>query len=95
MLIASEIDRVCLVDLKPDNVLFCDGADPESIRKLLNDSPLVSDGEFELHGVRYPMIRSQPVPHPFNWNDPPTRVELYSVQLIDLGHGIHSMFILQ
>ena len=80
------------VDLKLDNVLFCDGTDPESIQKLLSDSPLISGGEFELHGMRYPMICSQPVPHPFSWNDPPMCVELYSVQLTDLGHSIQSLF---
>ena len=38
LLIVSQNHRVRLVDLQPDNVLFCDGTDPESIRRLLNDT---------------------------------------------------------
>ena len=76
-------------------MLFCDGTAPASIRKLLDSIPLVVDGEFELYGTRFPIIRSQPIPHPFKWNDPPIRVELYYVRLDDFGHGIHSMFTLQ
>jgi serine/threonine-protein kinase SRPK3 len=75
-------------------VLFSDGTTSKTIQKLLNESPLAVDGEFELFGMRYPIIRSQPVPHPFNWNDRPVFVELYSIRLIDFGHG-HSIFILQ
>ncbi len=74
-------------------MLFNGGTAPESIRDLLHDSPVATDGEFELLGVHYPIIRSQPVPHPFSWNDPPTLVELYSVQLADLGHGIHLLLV--
>ncbi|KAF8902208.1 kinase-like protein [Gymnopilus junonius] len=74
-------------DVKPDNVLFDEGIDPESIQEFLNDNPLSIDGEFELHGVRYPIIRSQPIPHPFSWDDPPSEVELYSVSLTDFGHA--------
>jgi serine/threonine-protein kinase SRPK3 len=77
------------VDLKPDNVLFLDGTAPDSIRELLNDSPLSIDGEFELNGVNYPIIHSQPVPHQWSWDDPAMLVELYTVRLIDFGHGIH------
>ncbi|OJA14155.1 hypothetical protein AZE42_09594 [Rhizopogon vesiculosus] len=43
------------------------------------------DGEFELNGARYPIMRSQPIPHPFKWNDPGITVELYSVCLTDFG----------
>lgn len=84
------IRLITRVDLKPDNVLFNEGTTTESIRELLHDSPAVVDGEFELHGVRYPIIRSQPVPHSYSWNDPPTVVKQYSVQLTDLGHGIYN-----
>jgi serine/threonine-protein kinase SRPK3 len=68
-------------------VLFCDGTDGESIQRLLDTSPPSIVCDFELHGERYPIIQSQPIPHPWRWDDPPTRVELYSVRLIDLGHG--------
>ena len=82
------------LDLKPDNVLFLDGTAPDSIRKLLNDSPLSVDGEFELNSVNYPIIRSQPLPHQWSCDDPAMLVELYTVRLIDFGHGIHPLFVL-
>jgi len=82
------------LDLKPDNVLFSDDTAPKAIQKLLNESPLAIDGEFELCGMRYPIIRSQPVPHPFSWNDRLVVAELYSVRLVGFGHGYYSTFIL-
>jgi serine/threonine-protein kinase SRPK3 len=66
-------------DLKPDNVLFNEGNAPQTIKELLDQSPQVIDGEFELKGARYPIMRSQPIPHPFKWDDPDITVELYSV----------------
>ncbi|OJA07767.1 hypothetical protein AZE42_03002 [Rhizopogon vesiculosus] len=79
-------------DVKPDNVLFWEGTDPKSIKTFLDESPQVPDGEFELNGVRYPIMRSQPIPHPFKWNDPGITVELYSVCLTDFGSGTDSLF---
>jgi len=73
-------------------VLFKDGTAVPTIRELLHDSPTVIDGEFEIHGVRYPIVRSQPIPHPFKWNDPGTVVEQYTVCLTDFGHGIDFLF---
>ena len=67
------------VDLKPDNVLFCDGTAPASLREVLDSSPLAVDGEFELQGGRFPIIRSQPVPHPFKWKS--TSGMLYTLRL--------------
>ncbi len=72
-------------------MLFSDGTAPETIRKLLEASPPLVDGDFELCGRRYPLIHSQPVPHPFSWDDPPKLVELYFVQLVDFRNG-HSIF---
>jgi len=74
-------------DLKPDNVLFDEGTGTGTIQKLLDESPVQIDGEFELDGVRYPLVRSQPIPHPFKWNDPGIIVEQYPVRLTDLGHA--------
>lgn len=74
--------------------MLFEGTAPESIRKLLDDNPVSIDGEFELNGVRYPIVRSQPVPHDFRWDDPPSLVELYTVRLIDLGHGNTILFLI-
>ncbi|OJA09422.1 hypothetical protein AZE42_03067 [Rhizopogon vesiculosus] len=80
-------------DVKPDDVLFWEGTDPETIKTFLDESPQVMDhGEFELNGAHYPIMRSQPIPHPFKWNDPGITVELYSVCLTDFGSGTDSLY---
>ena len=77
-------------DLNADNVLFLDGTDPESIQEHLDRSTQVIEGDFELKGARYPIMRSQPIPSTFHWDDPGITVELYSFCLIDFGSGKHS-----
>ncbi|KAJ8582922.1 kinase-like protein [Rhizopogon salebrosus TDB-379] len=77
--------NIVRTDLKPDNVLFNEGNAPQTIKALLDQSPQVTDGEFELKGARYPIMRSQPIPHPFKWDDPGIMVELYSVCLTDFA----------
>ena len=74
-------------------MLFDEGTAQQTIREHLDDSPISIDGEFELHGVQYPIILSQPIPHSCRWDDRPTEVELYCVRLADLGNGTH-LFIL-
>jgi hypothetical protein len=34
-------------------------------------------------------MRTQAIPHPYKWDDPGITVELYSVCLTDLGHGMY------
>jgi hypothetical protein len=82
-------------DVKPENVLFTDGVATETIQKLLDHTPQAVDGEFELEGRHYPVIRSQPIPHPFRWNDPGIVVERYSVCLTDFSNGKHCLCVLQ
>ncbi|KAG1852680.1 kinase-like protein [Suillus subluteus] len=74
-------------DLKPDNVLFDEGNATQIIQELLVRTPQIVDGEFELNGVHYPIMRSQPIPHPFRWNDRGITVELYSVCLTDFRNA--------
>ena len=73
-------------------MLFKDGTVTPAIQKLLDESPVMIDGEFESHGVRYPVVLSQPIPHPFKWDDTGIVVEQYTVCLTDLGHGMHLSF---
>jgi serine/threonine-protein kinase SRPK3 len=80
-------------DLKPDNVLIDEGTDLQTIKEHPDQSPQIIDGEFELKGARYPIMRSQPIPHPFKWNDPGITVELYSICLTDFGSGKHSLLL--
>jgi serine/threonine-protein kinase SRPK3 len=80
-------------DVKLDNMLFTEETAQQTIQELLDDSPISIDREFELHGVQYPIILSQLIPHPFRWDDCPTEVELYSVRLANLRNGTH-LFVL-
>jgi serine/threonine-protein kinase SRPK3 len=73
-------------------VFFRDGTATPTIQKLLDESPVMIHGEFEIHGVRYPLVRSQPIPHPFKWNDTGMTVEQYTFCLTGLGHGVCFLF---
>jgi hypothetical protein len=74
-------------DVKSDNFLFNEGTDTKTLETFLGQNPQVVDGEFELKGVNYPIMRSQPIPHPFRWNDPGILVETYPVCLTDFSNG--------
>lgn len=73
-------------------MLFSKGTDTETITTLLVQNPQIVDAEFEFDSekVLYPIMRSQPIPHPFRWDDPDTIVETYTICLTDFGSGIHS-----
>ena len=45
--IITQNQPICSLDLKPDNLLFCDGTGRHSIWRLLNTSPPAAVGEFE------------------------------------------------
>jgi serine/threonine protein kinase len=75
------------IDIKPNNVLFRDGTSSEEIQEILNNSSPATSGEFVLHGKRYPIMLSQPIVHPHKWDDSAFDVELYSICLMDFGHG--------
>jgi serine/threonine-protein kinase SRPK3 len=77
------------IDLKPDNVLFIEGTATQTLKQLLDQNPQIVDNEFELKGTHYPIMRSQPVPHPFRWNDSGIITETYSVCLTDFSNGGH------
>ena len=69
-------------DLKLDNVLFALAYSPAL------DEPLAVTGEFELHGKRYPIVRSQPLSHKFPSDATRHLTELLSVYLTDFSHGL-------
>jgi serine/threonine-protein kinase SRPK3 len=56
--------------------------------RLRIDGPPAIDGEFELSGKRYPIVRSQPLPHEFPWDASRHLTELLNVYLTDFGHGM-------
>ena len=80
------------LDLKADDVMFIEGTGWRSTQQLLCNSPQKIDDEFELKGRYYQIMRSQPLPNSFLWDDPPITVELYVFRLAGLGNGKHSLF---
>jgi len=75
-------------------MLFNEGTNMQTLDALLDQNPLVVDREFELNGVNYPIMWSQPIPYPFLWNDPGIIVETYPVCLTDFGSGKFSLHFL-
>jgi len=73
--------------------MFTEGTGWRSIQRLLRNSPQRIDGEFELKGRYYQVMRSQPLPNSFLWDDPPIIVELYGLRLAGLSNGKHSLFV--
>ena len=81
------------LDLKADDVMFIEGTGWQPTLQLLCKSPQKIDGGFKLKGGYYPIMRSQPLPSPFLWDDSPTFVELYRLCLAGLSNGKHSLFV--
>ena len=48
-----------------------------------------TNGEVELDGATYPVLRLQPQPHGFTWDNMARAVEWYSFVLNDFRHGAH------
>jgi len=79
-------------DVKADNVMFNEGTDPELIEKICDESPQIIDGEFELRGARYQIMRSQPIPNRCLWNDTSINVDDYSLCLSGFCGGEDCFF---
>lgn len=77
-------------DVKPDNILFWFSQTPEMIERELVEAPLV-EGHVSLAGKNYPIVRSQPIPHNWHWDDSGHTVELFRFCLNDLGQGACSI----
>ena len=74
------------IDIKADNVLFLD---PEIEETIAKESTLV-DGTFELKGIQYPILRSQPFRPKISWDASPFMSETIQVVLSDLGAGMQT-----
>jgi hypothetical protein len=61
----------------------------EFIDPILASDPPAIEGSFELKGESYPIVRSQPITTGAEWDEEALMVELWSVYLADLGHGMH------
>jgi serine/threonine protein kinase len=45
------------------------------------------EGEIELQGATYPLLKAQPLPHTFEWDDKPLDAECHMFCLNDMGNG--------
>jgi hypothetical protein len=71
----------CCLDVKAGDVLLIPGIeDPVT--------PIV-EGEIELQGTTYPILRPQPLPHTFRWDDEYLLAKSRLFCLNDVGHGEH------
>ncbi|THV07887.1 kinase-like protein [Dendrothele bispora CBS 962.96] len=74
-------------DVKADNVLFR-GPEVDVIDCELAERPAILETEIEVNGTKLPIMRPQPLPHEYKWDDPPFLVELYGMCLSDFSHAI-------
>jgi hypothetical protein len=86
--LACSTNPYVFADLKLDNVLFDHPYSDADIDALLLNEPLAVDGEFELHGKQYPILRSQPLTHKFPWDASRHLTEVLNVYLTDFSHGL-------
>lgn len=49
-------------------------------------APII-EGEIELQGRTYPILKAQPLPHTFRWDDKYKKAESRLFCLNDVGHG--------
>lgn len=79
-----------LLDLKLDNILFSRGGSDKDVDSELKSNPAIADSELEIEGKKYPLFRSQPLPHGHAWDASPSQVEVMQFTIIDLGQGEHT-----
>lgn len=71
----------------PDNIVFVTSQMTEWIEPELAAAPPIVEGNITLSGSSYPLVRSQPIPHGFRWDDDGNAVERAQFCLNDLSHG--------
>jgi serine/threonine-protein kinase SRPK3 len=76
------------VDLKPDNILFDAVNGDKDVEEQLKAEPITIEGEVEIKGEKYPVLRSQPIRHNFTWDASPFIAEIMQFVIIDFGQGI-------
>ncbi|KAF9066091.1 kinase-like protein [Rhodocollybia butyracea] len=74
-------------DLKLDNILFNMIRGDPHVEEQLSSESVIEDGEVEVKGQKYPILRSQPIHHGYAWDVTPFLAELMSFCLTDLGQA--------
>ncbi|KAF8910920.1 kinase-like protein [Gymnopilus junonius] len=74
-------------DLKLDNILFMGVPNDKYVEEQLAAEAPVIEGEVEVEGVTYPLLRAQPIPHTCQWDMSPYISEVIDYVVTDLGQA--------
>lgn len=74
------------LDIKPDNILF-GGVSDERVEMVLSTEDVKIEGEINIDGKPWPILRSQPIPHTFTPDSTRHDAETVLIELVDLGQG--------
>jgi len=76
-------------DVKLDNLLFGNSLFPsdDEMQQYLETNPAEVEGQTQLEGESYPIIKSQPIPNGYAWDTSAFEAEKMIIYLTDLGHG--------
>ncbi|KAI0806864.1 kinase-like domain-containing protein [Fomes fomentarius] len=81
--------RIVHTDVKMDNLLFGNSlySSDDDLRHYLESSPPKVEGDVNLDGQTYPLVKSQPIPHRYTWDTSAFEAETMTIYLTDLGHA--------
>ncbi|KAI0029591.1 kinase-like protein [Vararia minispora EC-137] len=74
-------------DVKLDNILFNSVKGDNDVEDRLKTETVAVEGEVEIKGETYPVLRSQPIRHDFAWDASPFISEIMQFVLVDLGQA--------
>lgn len=57
------------------------------MQQYLDANPAEVEGQIQLEGESYPIIKSQPIPNGYAWDTSAFEAEKMIIYLVDLGHG--------
>lgn len=73
------ISKFDCLDVKPSDMLLVPGVE--------DDVPSIIEGEIEIQGTTYPIMKAQPLQHTFQWDDKYLEAEMHLFCLNDVGSG--------
>ncbi|CDO70010.1 hypothetical protein BN946_scf184354.g12 [Trametes cinnabarina] len=81
--------RIVHTDVKLDNLLFGNSLYPsdDALSHYLQATPPEFEGEVDLDGQKYPIVKPQPIPHVYKWNTSAFEAETMIIYLVDLGNA--------
>ena len=84
----SNCFRWVSADITPEKIVFHPGIPDDQLEQhVKSTSAKIEEKDLEIHGIKYPVVRSHPIPIAFAWNDTATVVKSYMVYITSLGHS--------